>query len=95
MLLFITAPIKLLSAALLMICLVSNGITVEPLLSDQLSKSRYYFQLNTINKTPVKPLLSDHGHLLIVPMKVIYCVLPLLSGHSKLNTRGLALFLIR
>ena len=68
----------------------------HPLLSGQLLKSRNYFQLNTINKTPIKrpPLLSDRGHLLVVPMKVFYCFLPLLSGHPKLNTRGLALFLI-
>ena len=38
---------------------VAIGITVEPLLSGhllrgQLSKSRNYFQLNTISKTPIK-----------------------------------------
>ena len=59
----------------------------HPLLSGQLLKSRNYFQLNTINKTPIKrpPLLSDRGHLLVVPMKVFYCFLPLLSGHPKLG----------
>ena len=47
----------------------------HPLLSGQLLKARNYFQLNTINKTPIKrpPLLSDRGHLLVVPMKVFYC----------------------
>ena len=64
-----------------------SPIKQPPLLSDQLLKSRNYFQLNTINKTPFKrsPLLSDRGHLLVVPMKVFYCFLPLLSGHPKLS----------
>ena len=62
----IQSPVLLLSGHLL------SG---HPLLSGQLLKARNYFQLNTINKTPIKwpPLLSDLGHLLVVPMKVFYC----------------------
>ena len=43
-------------------------------LSGQLSKSRNYFQYNTVNKTLSKrpPLLNGRGHLLAVP----------LSGHQ-------------
>ena len=69
-------------------CIVTKTLlcndTVEPLLSGQLLKSWKYSQLNTtcINKTPIKrpPLLSNHGHLLVIPKKVFYCFLPLLSG---------------
>lgn len=42
----------------------------------------------TSNILHMKPLFS--GRLLIILMKVFYCFSPLLSGHPKLNTLGLA-----
>ena len=66
----------------------------HPLLSGQLSKSRNFCQLNTVNITPVKrpPLLSSRGHLLAVPLMVLLLLLPLLSDHQEFNARSLVLF---
>ena len=40
----------------------------------------------------LKPLLSDHRHLLAVPTKVISLLSPLLSGHQALDTLSSVLF---